>query len=167
MALERVRASPSSSEGFAFLGIGIILNFVIIMIIIVTLLIFKTIVMTFDISNSTIVTELPPIFSVQLHPKFMVHQSVWIMIGNWNIWNNLPTAESTEVHYACLQDPCNLMQVKNRFQLFVEKKNAKKSSCHYPHCYKPVPKVGKELSRKPYSIAVRKGSTLKDQLNSM
>ena len=44
------------------------------------------------------------------------------MIGNWNIWNNLPTAESTEVHYACLQDPCNLMQVKNRFQLFVEKR---------------------------------------------
>ena len=26
------------------------------------------------------------------------------------------------MHYACLQDPCNLMQVKNRFQLFVEKR---------------------------------------------
>ena len=48
-----------------------------------------------------------------------------------------------------------------------KEKNVKKSSCYFPHCYKLVPKVGEELSRKPYSIAVRKGSTLKDQLNSM
>ena len=30
-----------------------------------------------------------------------------------------------------------------------------------------LPKVGEEFSRKPYSIAVRKGSTLKEQLDSM
>ena len=44
-------------------------------------------------------------------------------------------AEATEVRYAVLTDPCSLEQ------------------------------VGEEFSRKPYALAVQKGSPLKDQLS--
>ena len=83
------------------------------------------------------------------------------------------SAESTEVHYACLLDPCNLVQVflyslhllpgrvaNFVFELFFVTFSI---SC----AQSILPKVGEEFSRKPYSIAVRKGSTLKEQFDSM